>query len=175
MESTTEVSNCTLHVPPKITSNNHTVQSKCQATGSNTLDVLPSNRAGSVGSNSQSLEAKAVINLTRGNSSVVQSSIDLPLRGGSSAPTGTAVARGAVGSRASHEARRTLALEGPVSESVAGSVDEGTVGGASGLVGRVRRSEAQSTLVINVDSLATGDHNVLHIELANTNVEKIHR
>lgn len=141
---------------------------------SNTLDVLPSNRAGSVDSNSQSLETEAVINLTRGNSSVLQSGIDLPLRGGSSVPTGTAVARGAVGSGASHEARRTLALEAPVAERVAGSVDEGTIRGASRLVGRVRRGEAQSTLVIDVDSLATGDHNILHIELANGNVEKIH-
>jgi hypothetical protein len=61
-----------------------------------------------------------------------------------------------------------------VAERVARSVDEGTIGGASGLVGRVRRGEAQSTLVIDVDSLATGDHNVLHIELANGNVENIH-
>lgn len=157
----------------RATPNNSIVQSKCQATGSNTLEVLPSNRGGSVDRNSQSIEAEAVLNLARGNSGVLQSSIDLPLRGGSSAPTGTAVASGTVGSRASHEASCTLALEAPAAERVAGSVLEGTVGGASRLVGRVGRGEAQGTLVINVDGLATGDLDVLYIKLANLSIEKM--
>lgn len=140
----------------------------------NHLDVLPSNRGASVDRDSQSIEAEAVTNLASGDSSVLQSSKNLPLRG-SSAPAGTAGAGGTVGgtvgSRASHEARCTQAIEGPVAERGTGSVDEGTIRGTNGLVGRVGRCEAQSTLVINVDSLATGDLDILDMKLANGALE----
>lgn len=83
------------------------------------------------------------------------------------------MASGTVGGRASHEASCTLALEAPVAERGTGSVLEGTIGGTSRLIGRVGRGEAQSTLVINVDGLATGDLDVLDIKLANLNIGKM--
>lgn len=172
--NTIEVFNRILYVFLRTTPNNYTAQSKCQVTGSTTLDVLPSNRGGSVNRNSQSIETETVLNLARRNSGVLQSSKDLPLRDGSSGATGTAVGSGTVGSWASHEASCALALEAPVAERGTGGVVEGAIGGTSRLVGGVGRGEAQGTLVINVDGLATGDLDVLDIKLANLNIGKMH-
>lgn len=48
-----------------------------------------------------------------------------------------------------------------MAERGAGSVGEGTVRGASRLVGGVRGGEAESTLGVDVDGLATGNDNIL--------------
>lgn len=130
----------------------------------NTLDVLPSG-GGAVGSNGQSIEANAVSNVAGGDGGVLQGSEDLVLGGGSSA-TGTAGGDSAVGGGAGHEAGGALASVAPVTESGARSVGEGTVRGASGLVGGVGGGEAKSTLGVDVDGLATGDNNILNIRLA---------
>lgn len=60
-----------------------------------------------------------------------------------------------------------------MAERGAGGVAEGTIGGTSRLVGGVGRGEAQGTLVINVDGLATGDLDVLDIKLGNLNIGRI--
>jgi hypothetical protein len=132
---------------------------KRQAPGSNTLDVLPGGWDSGVVSHGKSIEANAVRNTARGNSGILQSSVNLPLRGGS-VPARAAVGSSAVG-RASHEAGGTLAFVGPVAERVTRGVGKGTVGGASGLVGGVRSGEAKGTLGVDEDSLATGNHDVL--------------
>jgi hypothetical protein len=133
------------------------------------LNVLPSNVAGGdIKATSKGLKAKAVVDLARGNGSVLQSSVHLPdggsARGVASGRAGSgASSRLGVGDRASHEARCTLAVVGPGSQRVlrvAGSVDEGAGRGASGHVGGVRGGEAQSTGAVNVDSLATGDRDI---------------
>lgn len=136
-----------------------------------TLDVLPGKVVrGNVQAHGKSIEAKAIRDMAGRNSSVLQSSVHLPLgrlgrsasstqRGGSSRG-GSGRGRGSLRNRAGHKARGALARVGPGAERSAGSVLEGTGRRASGNIARVRNSEAQSTGAINVDLLATGDDDV---------------
>lgn len=89
------------------------------------------------------------MNITTGNSGILQSGKHLPL----------------VIGRTSHEARGALAIIGPLAEAVTvglrRGVYEGTRGGVRAQVGRVSLAEAQRALVVDVDLLAAGDDDIL--------------
>ena len=119
-------------------------------------------------SNSQSIEAQAVRDLSGGNGSVLTGSEHLPGRGSSSDSTaGSSRSRGGGSSagassrdRAGHEA----GVVGPLADGVgggAGGVDERSSGRAGGDVAGVGDSESQGTGGLDVDLLAAGDDDIL--------------
>lgn len=129
------------------------------------LDVLPSHTLGGVGRDSKGIEAKAVVDIASGNSSVAQRGENLIL--GSSnggAATERNSSRVLSRNRAGHEARGTRAGVGPVTKAAARSgrgVHEGAQRGASRLVGRVCLGETQSSTGVDVDFLSTRDLDIL--------------
>lgn len=123
------------------------------------LEILPSKMIlRNIRRNSNSIESKAITHVPRRHISILSSRKHLPTRRAT-----RTTRRLRLGHGAGHEPRRAFAGVSPPAEWMAGDVLERAGGGAGWHVRRVRCSEAQGAVGVDVDFLAAGDNHVLDI------------